>query len=147
MYNKVMELIEKIYTLPMLMVLLAIFGLGISFYIYNKKGKGAHLVCPIGSSCNFVIYSSYSKTFGLRNEIGGMIYYFFTALIYFYVLLEIPVTPVILALYLFSSLCAFMFSLYLTFIQGFVLKRWCAWCVSSAILSTIIFFVSFWKFL
>lgn len=147
MYNKVMNAIEKIYTLPMLVLIFALFGLSICIYIFKKKGKGDHLVCPIGNSCNFVLYSDYSKTFGIRNELGGILFYFLTAIIYFYILLEIPLAPIIIATYLFASLCAFMFSLYLIFVQAFIIKKWCAWCVTSAIISTTIFFISFLTFL
>ena len=37
---------------------------------------------------------------------------------------------------------AFLFSLYLTFIQGFVLREWCEWCLVSAFLCAAIFILA-----
>ncbi len=39
---------------------------------------------------------------------------------------------------------AFLFSLYLTFIQTFALREWCTWCLCSAALCLIIFSLSLW---
>jgi len=43
----------------------------------------------------------------------------------------------------FLSLCAFLFSLYLTFIQIGSLRKLCSWCLFSAFLSSVIFLSSF----
>jgi len=58
----------------------------------------------------------------------------------------------IIAPHIFSSLllsglvllssAAFLFSLYLLFVQGFLLRQWCIWCLLSATLSIAIFIVS-----
>jgi uncharacterized membrane protein len=39
------------------------------------------------------------------------------------------------------SITAFVFSLYLTYIQGFVIRDWCEFCLISAFMSTIIFLI------
>lgn len=140
-------MIEKVFTFEFLALLLSLFGLSICVYIHHKKGKKQPLVCPIGSNCNDVIYSSYSKTFGFSNEVGGIIYYGLSALVYFYLLLSIPIWASFLALVLFMSLGAFLFSLYLILVQAFFIKKWCAWCVSSAIISTLLFFLAAFKYL
>jgi uncharacterized membrane protein len=41
------------------------------------------------------------------------------------------------------TLVGFLFSLYLTAIEAFVLNAWCVWCVVSAIAMTLLFGVSF----
>ncbi len=127
--------------------LLSFVGFSICLYIYKKKGKGEHLVCPIGSNCNDVIYSHYAKTFGLRNEVGGMIYYIFIFLINGSVLFNIKIPLQIMAFSIFSSFIAFLFSIYLICIQAFVIRKWCTWCVASAFISTFIFLISIFKFI
>ena len=117
---------------------LAIIGLLISYKIkYNKKHK-IH-VCPIGSNCKDVLSSQYNKTFGIPNETNGLIYYGLLAFAYSFTLFNLEPTPFLRTILLLLTTSAFLFSLYLTFIQGFQLKKWCTWCLSSAVISTSIF--------
>ncbi|MEX2054859.1 MAG: hypothetical protein WD972_01630, partial [Candidatus Andersenbacteria bacterium] len=50
-------------------------------------------------------------------------------------------TPLVIATVLVST-SAFLFSLYLTFIQGVTLRQWCTWCLCSAALCTLIFLLN-----
>ncbi len=118
-------------------------GLGVALYIYYTKRCHKQLVCPVGSDCNAVITSRYSKFFGVSLEYWGMIYY--AVIIAAYIAL-------IFASRLFSDFfltglimvtaAAFLFSLYLLFVQAFLLRQWCIWCLLSAILSVMIFIIS-----
>lgn len=127
--------------------LLSLGGIGVCVYILKQKSKGHPLVCPIGSSCNDVIYSKYSKTFGLRNEVGGLLYYLLVLFFYGSLFLGFEVSIKVTALVLLASLMAFMFSLYLVSVMAFVLRKWCVWCLTSATISTLIFIISFVSFL
>src|SRR3989344_5649429 len=104
----------------------AIGGFGVALYIYRTKKHRKELVCPIGSDCNAVINSRYSKFLGVSLEYWGMFYYALIFLSY---------------LIMFTS-GAFLFSLYLLFAQAFILKQWCIWCLLSATLSIVIFIIS-----
>lgn len=126
---------------------LSITGLSICGYIAKKKSKNHPLVCPIGSSCDEVVYSKYSKTFGLRNELGELMYYALSAVFYGLLLFNIPIYPSIIALVLIANLCAFTFSIYLINIMAFVIKKWCTWCIASALISSALFVISFHSFL
>ena len=75
-------------------------------------------------------------------EILGIIYYTIIVVAYS-TLLAMPtlhetalLAPTLLGL----SAVAFLFSLYLTAVQAFILKEWCTWCLISAALCAIIFF-------
>lgn len=116
-------------------------GFLISFYIKHKKGAHENLVCPLNFSCDTVIYSQYSKFFGIPLENIGMAYYGVVA-VYYTVLLAYPALGAHALIFgiLTASTGAFLFSIYLTFIQAFNLKQWCSWCLISAGLCTIIFF-------
>jgi len=126
-------------------ILGSLCGLAIAGYIHRKKVAGAKLVCPIGTDCQAVIYSRYSKFLEIPVENLGVFYYLLTALSYT-LLLFFPngntesFSFAILAL----TTVAFIFSLYLLFVQIIVLRRWCTWCLGSAILCTIIF-ISVWS--
>ena len=70
--------------IPLLLVVAAaIGGLSIVIYIRYKKGRPEEaMVCPLGSDCHSVIYSEYSKFFGIPLELFGMGYYALIALTY-----------------------------------------------------------------
>ncbi len=124
-------------------VLAATGGLGVALYIYYTKKHGKQLVCPIGSDCNVVITSRYSKFLGVSLEYWGMFYY--AVIIAAYVVLIFA--PHLLSEFFLSGLimltaAAFLFSLYLLFVQAFLLRQWCIWCLLSAMLSIMIFIIS-----
>jgi len=127
-------------------VFVASGGFVLSLYIRHMKRSDKSQVCLPGSDCKRVITSEYSQFFGIPLEIMGMLYYgivFFTyaALILYpnFVYEEIVFGAMAL------TSIAFLFSIYLVFIQAFALKQWCMWCLLSAVFSSIIFIVSFGK--
>lgn len=123
--------------------LLGLIGFFIAKHIYYTKKQAKPLVCPIKFDCNTVVNSDYSKFFGAPVERMGMIYY---SLIFLaYLLLSFIATPMpellvlILSIY---SLGAFLFSLYLIYIQLFVLKQFCSWCIASSLTCLLIFILT-----
>jgi len=129
-----MELILK-----SIIILSALGGFSLALYIYGKKSSNQTLVCPLKSDCEAVVRSDYSKFFGLPLEFIGMAYYAAVAISYsFLFFMPEYASPFFVFSVLVASISAFLFSLYLTFIQAFALRQWCAWCLTSAGLSTII---------
>jgi hypothetical protein len=100
-------------------------------------------VCPFKANCDTVVFSDYSKFFGIQVEILGIAYYLVIALFYsIFLFISAAAHQFILFIILSLSIIAFLFSLYLTFIQAFALKQWCSWCLISAGFCTIIFYSS-----
>ncbi|MDP2704506.1 MAG: vitamin K epoxide reductase family protein [bacterium] len=127
----------------LLIIFCAITGFFISVYIRHKKSSREVLVCPLNSNCEEVIHSDFSKFFGIPVEILGFLYYGALAVSYgFIVVLPEFAPPYFHYGLVLASAAAFLFSLYLTFIQAFTLREWCTWCLTSAMLSTIIFLSS-----
>lgn len=118
-------------------------GFGVAYYIFHTKRHKGHLVCPVGSDCNAVVTSRYAKFFGIPLEYWGMAYY--AAIVVSYgVLIFAPALFVEVmrsGLFLLTA-AAFVFSLYLLFVQAFLLRQWCIWCLLSASLSIAIFIFS-----
>lgn len=124
-------------------VVAALTGFGITLYIRQKKQTHGPMVCPLGSDCHAVIKSEYSKFFGIPVELMGMVYYLIAALTYSLLAIFTPqALGSVSTLTLGVSFMAFIFSLYLIFIQAFTLKQWCTWCLGSASICTAIFFLS-----
>jgi uncharacterized membrane protein len=121
----------------------ALGGLGVACYIYYTKRYHKQLVCPIGSDCNAVVTSRYSKFLGVPLEHWGILYYAIIVSAYA-VLIFAPhlLSGVLLSGLIILTAAAFLFSLYLLFVQAFLLRQWCIWCLLSAMLSIMIFIVS-----
>lgn len=124
-------------------IVIAAAGAALASYIRIKKSKGHALVCPVGETCDDVINSKYSQFLGMPVEVLGILYYTFITLAFAAFLIEPAYAtfyPVALAFG--TTVLAFLFSLYSVFVQAVLLKKWCMWCIASAILSTLIFLCS-----
>ncbi|MDO8623748.1 MAG: vitamin K epoxide reductase family protein [bacterium] len=124
-----------------LIIICALGGFSLATFIYFKKKQPKPLICPIGHSCDPVVRSSYSHFMGIPVEVSGILYYLLIVLSYSALAMYPAMKTgwVELALVGFSG-AAFLFSVYLTSVQAFILKEWCTWCLMSALLCMIIFF-------
>ncbi|MEX2436533.1 MAG: vitamin K epoxide reductase family protein [Candidatus Paceibacterota bacterium] len=118
----------------------ALSGLGVAGYIYYKKSSNSHLICPSGSDCDVVIGSKYSKFLKVPLEYWGISYYV-SIIVSYGLFLMIPElrSGILMPLIIILTSAALLFSLYLIFVQGFILRNWCIWCLLSAMMSISIF--------
>ncbi len=126
-----------------LIIFIGFAGFLLSHYIAHKKRrKDEHFVCPLRASCTEVVHSDYSRFLGIHVEHIGMLYYGLIAI--GYGLLASLSGIAMFSLILFSiSTLAFLFSVYLTFVQIFILRKLCTWCLISAFMCLMIFLISF----
>lgn len=128
--------------LHVLLIACAFGGLFLAAFIHFKKRLHHPLVCPIGHSCDPVVHSDYSRFMDIPVEILGVIYYTIMVVAYAATLALPALHSGLLGVVLvFLSAVALLFSLYLTAIQAFILREWCTWCLISATLCAVIFFV------
>jgi len=123
--------------------LLAVAGLGVSYYIYFSKKKNKVMICHFGGDCSNVVNSKYNNIFGIPNEFSGMAYYSVVAVL---VVLFMAGVVGIGSITIYSILITLgavgvLFSTYFTYIQGVVLKDWCQYCLASAAISLLIFVI------
>jgi len=133
----------------MIQIIIAILGLcgfWVARHIYKHKEKNVPLVCMVGFDCHTVVHSDYSRFFGIRVEILGMFYYFVVFLFNTILVFDRGFLSQIYS-HLFSilSVIGFLFSVYLIAVQIFILKKGCSWCIVSAIISALIFFLTVFK--
>jgi uncharacterized membrane protein len=122
---------------------LSFLGILLADYIYTHKKEEKKLVCPLNFSCDEVIRSDYSKFLNIDVAFLGFLYYLFVFLGYaFYLLFDLNFPALHLILF-FASLCAFLFSVYLTFIQLIKLKKLCSFCIASFLISFLIFLAAY----
>lgn len=111
----------------------ALLGLIDTLYLSYHAIKKTDVACWFFPKewCQRVQYSHFSRTFGVPNPYLGLIMY----LVILGLLLFAPGLWLLPAIIIFG----FAFSLYFTFIQAFVLRAFCTWCVVSALNFTIMF--------
>ena len=105
-------------------------------HYFNKKP----LVCPIGEehSCSDVTEGKYGKIFFVKNEVLGLLYYL-SLFVLSLVAMFTVYTSLILMLLIVMTAFGFLFSLYLIYLQKYVIKEYCFWCLISAGISTLLF--------
>jgi uncharacterized membrane protein len=129
-------------------LILSIAGLLIANEIRKQKKSKNPMICPLDGNCEQVLQSKYATFTGVPLEYAGMFYYAFLTVSYVLFLIAPEFQDSLFGLIiLFATIFGLIFSIYLTAIQGFVLKSWCTWCLYSAIISTTIFFGAFFSFL
>lgn len=129
-----------ITTLPSLIIVIAsLIGALLTVYIRRKKQHPHEaMVCLLGSDCRQVINSQFSHFWGMPVELLGMTYYTLSFAVYGLFLAGVA-SESMATVALITATIAFLFSVYLTFIQAVTLKQWCTWCLVSALLSVVIF--------
>lgn len=137
---------NKIAKLPLAAALVALVGLGDAIYLTIQHYTGEKVPCSITGGCEAVLTSSYA-------EIGGIPLAAFGALAYF-----LAFSLAILAAFgnrltwkLFGVQTALMagFSLWLIYLQAFVILEYCQFCLLSAATSITLFLIAlfsrFWR--
>ncbi|HEY6060514.1 MAG TPA: vitamin K epoxide reductase family protein [Gemmatimonadales bacterium] len=119
--------------------LLALVGFGIALYLWlYKMGYIGRLQCGTGS-CEYVQSSPYGDLWGVPVAFYGVLGY---AVIFAVVLTGLQ--PALLSRRWPTQLVAvlaaggWLFTVYLTYVELFVLHAICRWCLSSAVVITLI---------
>jgi uncharacterized membrane protein len=122
------------------MLVLFILGILVSIYLTYVETQSVQAVCgPVGD-CNAVQSSRYAKLFGLL-PIGllGLAGYIAMLVTWWYSYQKQAKFASLAPLALFGmALFGVIFSLYLTYLEPFVIKAVCIWCLSSAVIITLI---------
>lgn len=117
-----------------LLAALSLLGLFDSLYllwVYTSPSRA--MVC-LGSGCDAVRASSYAHLFGVPLPAFGVASYTVLALLIFAeVFASARLGRAIQYAVAGISCAGFLFSIYLTSLEAFVIHAWCAWCVVSAL--------------
>ncbi|HYC83455.1 MAG TPA: vitamin K epoxide reductase family protein [Candidatus Paceibacterota bacterium] len=120
--------------------ILSFIGFLDAAYLTAKHYIGGALPCLITSGCDTVTTSAYSALFGIPIALFGALYYlsvFIAAIVLldsgsrfarYYIFLATPF--------------GFLVSLWLIYLQAFVLNAFCSYCLLSAATSTLLFILS-----
>ena len=126
---------------PWLWLSTVLCGLGIvvSGYLAYKRMAGGSLACTRWADCDVVNNSVYSKFFGIPVSFIGLAAYLLLLALALAALWTAGGTQrQILLLSLLLSLGGVGFSVYLTYIEIYVIEALCSWCIASAIIITLL---------
>lgn len=129
--------------MPYIILFSSLVGLFVAYHIYSHKIKNKKLICPIKADCEGVIHSEYSKFLGVDLEKLGIFYYSLNFIFYLSYLISKTEIPILEFIFFKLSLLAFLFSIYLTLIQILKLRKYCSWCLISALCCLVIFIASY----
>ena len=128
-----------------LILALCLVGLGVAGYLTHVETAHVEAVCgPVGD-CNTVQQSKYAHLFGvLPIGVLGIVGYLLILLAWGITRLAKNRQWAAYASLAMLGMTTFglLFSIYLTFLEPFVIGATCAWCVTSAIIITILFWLS-----
>ncbi len=124
--------------------ILAVLGIGVAGYMMYVEWTGTDAFCGPTGDCNAVQESPFAKLFGvLPVGLLGVMGYATILVSWFLAEFGPPRLKKILNLFVWGmAWFGIAFSIYLTFLEPFVIGATCMWCITSAILITLIFIAS-----
>ncbi len=126
--------------LALVLVAVAIVGVGIASYLAWENSRGESGVCTIVHGCSTVQQSKYGKILGIPVSVPGLGLYALLALSGIaWVTNARGVRPYAALVGAVGAAFGFLFSLFLTYLEAFVIDAWCIYCIVSAVLMTVLF--------
>jgi uncharacterized membrane protein len=127
----------------MAMAALSLIGLFIALYLtLHRMGVIGTLACGVTGGCDVVQSSAYATFLTIPVPFIGLAGYLVLFIVSYGSMhgstRERRTAIALVAL----SAVAFLFSVYLTVLEAFVIHAWCKWCVVSAVVATLIFLSS-----
>lgn len=122
-------------TTKQLLLIISFAGLLVSGYLLISYVTPVPLVCDTTGGCEVVRLSTYASFFGIPTPLYGVVFY--------------TTLGILAALERYNyvrwlTAIGFVISVYLSYLEAFVIEAWCLWCVVSAVLSTLALVVAWW---
>ncbi len=126
--------------LAIIILIVALLGFVDASYLAIKHFQGVIPPCSLVSGCETVLNSSYSEILGIPVSLLGALYYL-VILVGVFAYLESKNTK-LLKWSLLLTFFGFIFSLWFIYIQAFILKSYCIYCIGSFVTSTTLFVIA-----
>lgn len=123
-------------------LILSVVGAAVSIYLSWTYLTGSHIACTT-HGCDAVRSSTYSKFFGVPQPLFGVVFYLILIFLSLaHQILDKFFTILLKRLIILVSTFGFLYSVYLTGLETFVIKAYCVWCLASAGISVLIFIIA-----
>lgn len=121
-----------------LVFILSFLGLLVASYLSYEYLTAASITCPIGGkSCDIVRLSPYASFFGISTPLYGVAYYFAMMVGVFFVMAG-WMRRLMKNLTFIATVLSVLFGIYLTYLEAFVIRAYCIWCISSFIITIVL---------
>ena len=128
-------------------IALALGGIINSAWLTYQHYKKKPLICPLEHDCSIVTESKWSSVLGIRNEVLGILFYVFMfGAVVVALASPPPLAETISLLLIFLASGGAAYSAFLAYIQFFVIKDYCFYCLISAALTVLLLINSFFIF-
>lgn len=118
-----------------------------SGYLFYQHYKKKPLICPLNHDCSVVTESKWNKIFFVRNEILGLLLFVFLFISMLYLILNQSVFSTLRIIMLIAISLGLLFSIFLVWLQRYVIKDYCFYCLISAIITLFVFLNSIYLFI
>ena len=123
-----------------ILVVLIVAGMLVSGYLLWKSADPSSVTCSIGGGCETVLSSSYSKFLGIPVAGFGLVWYLVALALVWLTLFRRIWAELPLQAWAVGGLA---FSLYLLYLEKYVIGAYCTWCLVSLGLVILIFTLIF----
>lgn len=120
-----------------IILVVAFLGFADSTYLTVQHYLNTIPPCSVVQGCEEVLTSKYATVAGIPVALGGVLYYLAVVFLALWYLVQRPNERPRLLFPL--TIVGFLVTLYLVYLQLFVLHAICAYCMGSAISSTLVF--------
>lgn len=118
-------------------IIIALIGFIDAFYLTKVHYQGAEVTCSLTHKCDSVLTSEYATIAGLPISLGGVFYYLF--MLFGAVLYLDRKKDAVIKFFSYFSLAGLITSAYFVYLQAFVLRAFCQYCLLSALTSSLLF--------
>lgn len=125
-----------------ILLVLGVAGVLVSAYLTYKTSDPSGVVCSLGGGCETVLSSKYSKLFGIPVSAFGLLWYVAMLGVTWWIFFKRIWSSSIAVIW---ALAGLFFSLYLLYLEAFVIHAYCTWCLVSLGLVVIINIMVFTK--
>lgn len=125
--------------IPLLITVLALVGIADAGYLTYQKWFGSPPPCTVHFKCQTVLESPWATLAGLPLSVWGLLYYSLVLTLGVLIFLKqedssnSPRSKQLSTALLLLASGGSLFSFYLLFLMGVILKAWCLYCLVSAI--------------
>ena len=120
-------------------IVLAILGLVDTLYLVYQHYKKKPLICPVDHDCSVVTESKWNKIFFVRNDILGLLFYIGLLVAILITIFSPNLIPNLYLLITIATGLGLLGSIFLVYIQLYVIKDYCFYCMVSAIINLLLF--------
>jgi uncharacterized membrane protein len=129
---------------PVILIVIALLGFMDAGYLTVEHYMNTIPPCAVGN-CEVVLTSEYSTLYGIPLALLGALYYL-SILVLLVAYIDTK-KHIVLSLAMSLSCIGLLVSLWLLYLQGFVLNAFCQYCVVSATTSILLFAISLYTYI